>query len=413
MTMDNGNYYFIKTPNNLMSVVSLWSSRGSSLDPEGKEGLSHYFEHLFFNKTRALPNKIAVLKHIDGMGIFFNAFTKKNFVYYYMIQEIKTQEKAYELLLQGLKDFDISENDIVRERDIIINEQNQFIDNPKLYIWNLADRGLWPRSPLADFGLGNKSSVYSIHREDVLRYKEILFSPENVGFLTISSSSISQQMEKTLLKFTSTHTSTNQPSEETMNFKDSNKLLCEYRPTETIFLTMSFPLPKMSRIIKDKIYLDYIRNYLASGWSSKLIERLRLEKNYIYWAFGGVECFNEAGYFRISFSTLKKNIRDTLDIVIEEIQKLQQEHLGDEELLHHKNAMKAHILKNYMELENMLWWYGWNIFTAHRQHTVGDYFEAIDKISSNDIQSISQKYLSIDRMHIAAIGNVLESDFRY
>lgn len=411
--MANGNYFYIKIPNDLISIISLWSCRGSSLDPKGKEGLSHYFEHLFLNKTGTLPNKIAVLRKIDGSGLFFNAYTRKNSVYYYFIQRAQDQENAYKILIQGLQEFSIEEKDVDREREIILNEQNQHTANPAVYVWSLADRGLWPNTPFSGSGLGTKSSLSSITKDDILQYKELLFAKETIGFLTISSLGISPSLEHKLIELTSVETHIPESTVEYNNRENSKKLICEYRPLDSIFLTISFPLPGLKYLIKDKLILDFIRNYLASGWSSKLIERLRLEKNYTYWVYGSIESFNEAGYFRISLSTTKKHIAEILSIVVEEIQKLQQEEMNEKQLIHHKNAMKAHFLKHYIQPENMLWWYGWNIFQAHRILTIGDYLDSIDNITSPEVQTAARQYLPIKNLHIAVLGNISENDINF
>jgi predicted Zn-dependent peptidase len=411
--MKNGTYYYIKTPNDLNSVISMWSCRGSSLDPKGKEGLSHYFEHLFLNRTSTMPNKISVLRKIDGAGLFYNAYTRKNSVYYYFIQRARDQEEAYKIIIQGLEGFSVEENDIDREREIILNEQNQFTANPSVYVWSLADNGLWPNLPLSGSGLGTKVSLSSITKNDILLYKELLFAKENIGFLTISSLAISPGLEDKLIELTSHDKFIPETYPEFQKIEGSKKIICEYRSLDSIFLAISFPLPGIKLLMKDKLILDFIRNYLASGWSSRLIERLRLEKNYTYWVYGGVESFHEAGFFRISLSTTKKYLSEILSIVKEEILKLQQEELNDEVLVHHKNAMKAHLLKHYIQPENMLWWYGWNIFLGHNILTIGDYLDSIDNISSRKVQVSAQEYLPIKNLHIAAIGNVLESDFKY
>lgn len=406
--MAGGNHYYINTPNDLISVISLWLSRGSSLDPKGKEGLSHYLEHLFLNKTSTLPNKIAVLRKIDGSGLFFNAYTQKNTVYYYFIQRAQDQEEAYKILLEGLKDFHIEKKDFEREQDVILNEQNQHVANPAIYVWSLADKGLWPNSPISGSGLGTKTSLQAITIDDVVQFREELFDKKYIGFLTISSIKPSSDLERKLSSLDLGDRMTLGQSVDSFGFGSSKNLLCEYRPSDTIFLAVSFPLPGLQNVIKDKLVIDFIRNYLASGWSSRLIERLRLEKNYTYWVYGGVESFREAGYLRISLSTSKKHIAEVLSIIIQEIQELQQKQLSEEQITHHKNAMKAHLLKHYIQPENMLWWYGWNIFLANRVLTIGDHLDSIDIITSEDVQAAAKTYLPIRNMHVAALGNITE-----
>jgi predicted Zn-dependent peptidase len=393
-----------------MSIASLWIMRGSSQDPKGKEGLSHYFEHLFLNKTKDFSNKIEALRKIDGLGLFYNAYTAKNFIHYYFIQETKNQEDGVKMLIEGLNNFEIDEKVFEREKEIIFNEQAQFTTNPSVYTWNLADKGLWPNSPLSGFGLGSKQTVNSITIDDIFNYKEVLFKKENLGFLTISSKRINTKLEKKLIDLTSPRETENEPDFEYLNSTGVKKIICEYRQSDTIFFVISFPLPSLKSVLKDKVVLEFIRNYLVSGWSSKLIERLRLDKNYTYWVFSGTEYLQEAGSFKISFSTSKKNIKDIVNIIVEEIEKLHNIELDIPQLNHHKNAMKAHIIKNFIKPENMLWWYGWNIFSAHQELTIGEYFDDIDRITAKEVIDVSRKYLVKSNLHIAALGDIIESD---
>lgn len=408
--IDKSNYHHIQFPHSLISIASLWINRGSSEDPKGKEGLSHYFEHLFLNKTKTLSNHVAVLRKIDGMGIFLNAFTKKNSIHYYCLQQPKIQEQAYDMIISGLEDFSIEEKDVAREKEVIINEQNQFTSNPRFYIWNLADQGLWPDSPLSDSGLGTKESISSISRADILQHRDILFIKENIGFLTISPLKISSSLKHTLTEHTSQEKSVCDPTSKHIFTKNSNKLLCKYSSLDTIFLTISFPLPGTKELLKDKITLDFIRNYLVSGWSSKCIERLRLEKNYTYWVNGGIESFYEAGSFKISLSTTKKYVSEIIHIIVEEIQKIQEIEMNEEELLHHKNAMKSHTMIKLVQPENILLWHGWNIFTANYQLSIEKYLSLIDTIHSSEIRSCAQTYLQIHNLHVATLGNIKETD---
>ncbi|MEK7592202.1 MAG: hypothetical protein AAB508_02280 [Patescibacteria group bacterium] len=75
--------------------------------------------------------------------------------------------------------------------------------------------------------------------------------------------------------------------------------------------------------------------------------------------------------------------------------------------------MKAHLLKHYIQPENMLWWYGWNIFLAHRVLTIGEHLDSIDSITSKEIVTCAQKYLSIKNVHVAALGSISESDIQF
>lgn len=398
--------YHVNIPNSLISIVSLWSTLGSSSDPAGKEGLAHLFEHLFLHRTKKLHSRIEVLRKIDGLGLFFNAFTGRNTVQYYFLQRSSEQELAYNLLLEGIEEFMADQASLDREKEIVYQEQLRFNSTPSLYVWKLADSSLWPTSQLKDSGLGTKESVEALSASDVDNLKSKLFSKSNTRFLTVSSKRISDEMENKLNVFTELPKTESGRTNTVGTPESHSRIICEYRSLDTVFVVISFPLPPLENIVQDKLILDFIKSYLASGWSSKLVERLRTESNYTYWVYGRVESFLEAGYFRISFSAKTKHVAESISIVIGEILQLCSEELSKEQLTHHKTAMKAHFLKNYIQPENMLSWYGWNFFLAKRAITIGEYLDSIDSIKPEQVRDSARKYLTIDKLHVALLGDI-------
>jgi len=408
MSLKLNKYHFVKTQNSHISIASLWTSSGSSRDPSGKEGLTHLFEHLFLNHTKSLPNKKEVLRKIDSSGLFFNAYTHKNVIQYYFIQAPEKQELAYQMLISGINDFDVTQEVLDREKQTIQHEQNLFTTNPSFMAWQVADHDLWQKSLLAAPTLGTKESLDTITIKDVLTHKELLFSPEMVSFMTISPSDISNQLTSTLnelslgsaVKFES----------DALFCKQSTQIICKHHSIETVFLVISFPLPKLSNLIHDQLGLNFIQSYLASGWSSRLIEKLRYEHNFTYWVTGSMRFFPEAGFFRITLSTDKKNIQDIIALIQLEIINLQTKELSASQLLDHKNAMKGHLIKRLSESENLLWWHGWNEIVTKQKYTINTYFRKIDNLSSTKILNTAIKYLSLENMHVVAFGNVSENN---
>ncbi len=61
-------------PNRNIAHISINVASGSGFDQKDKEGIAHYFEHMFFKSTKTRTTK-KLLKTLDGFGAKHNAFT--------------------------------------------------------------------------------------------------------------------------------------------------------------------------------------------------------------------------------------------------------------------------------------------------------------------------------------------------
>ena len=409
--MSTDNYYFIEIPSNVFSMASLWVKSGYANDPVDKEGLTHFFEHLFLTRTSTFSNKIEALRAIDGSGLFYNAHTGKDLMYFYFLQQQDHLDQAFRYLIEGVQSFDVNESDITRERDVIIEEQKKHRANPAVYLWSLADRGLWPRSALGRSGLGSESSIASITRADILGFKEIVFNEHNLGFLALSPAQPEANLERLLQNLrVGSGLGPGSPLRQEPEPGDPTKVIAEYRPSETIFVAFSFLLPGIQAISSDKVALNFIRNYLASGWSSRLVERLRLGKNYTYWVYGGFDAYLQGSYLRFSLSADKRYLKEIMMIILEEIEALKADLISEDVFAKQVTATKAHIMKHYIQPEDMLWWYGSNIFSSSKFETLRESLTNLNELTREKVREVARTYLDEDNMCVAGLGDVQETD---
>lgn len=402
--------HFVQTHKDILSAASLWVKRGSAYDPSGKEGLAHFLEHLFMSRTDKAGSRLETFRSIEANGLYYNAFTGKDTTHYFFLQQRDSVDVAYDFLVEALKGDSMSKEDVEREREVIINEYRRHKINPQSYIWTLADMHLWPDSNLGHSSLGSEPSILSITESDVLEFKRQHYSSDNIGFLTISSEDVAGDFKDRLRPNILSNVEDKDVFNGTKSTSPKARVMCEQRPINVVILALSFLLPGVKLLIEDKIVLEFIRYYLASGWSSKLVEKLRLEKNLVYWVFGTVSSYRNSGVMRFTFSVKKSLIKEVLSLVSEELNNLVSREISEEYLNHHKTTMRSHLLMHGSEHVNLLRWYGWNLFIAEREISFEHYLSAIDSITSRDILIVAQKYLTPQNFYISAIGPVDESD---
>ncbi|HWQ09984.1 MAG TPA: pitrilysin family protein, partial [Holophaga sp.] len=139
--------------------VGFWVKRGSCHEGPGEEGLAHFIEHTVFKGTRRYPNPEVMAEASDRLGGNVDAFTGKETACFY--------GKVLRAQLPGLVDllgelvttptFDPEE--LVRERDVILEEIAQSEDQPDDWVSELFYERFWPGAPLAHSILGKREQV--------------------------------------------------------------------------------------------------------------------------------------------------------------------------------------------------------------------------------------------------------------
>ena len=108
----------------------IWVNNGSVNEPKEINGVSHYIEHMMFKGTK---NRSArqIAEEMDELGGQINAYTTKEYTCYHT----RTLDKHFDIALDVLSDMFLNsrfdEEDIKKERNVIIEEINMYDDAPE------------------------------------------------------------------------------------------------------------------------------------------------------------------------------------------------------------------------------------------------------------------------------------------
>lgn len=111
------------------------------IDPIGKAGLAHYFEHLMFETTGKFTDIEATMSSI---GAQFNAFTTKEYTCYYELVPKKDLPLAMEVEADRMGNFNVTQDKIDREKNIVLEERKMRFDNqPHNLLWEEMDSAFY------------------------------------------------------------------------------------------------------------------------------------------------------------------------------------------------------------------------------------------------------------------------------
>src|SRR3989344_8113085 len=152
---------------------------GSNYEDKNISGISHFIEHILFKGTKTKTAK-QISSLIEDVGGRLNAYTSKERTAYHG----KVPKQYLQVLLDVLSDmlqnpvFD--ENELKKEKNVVLSEAKIWKDQPRLNQWNLLEKILWKKHPAKNPIIGTVETIKRITRKDILNYYKKYYIPNNI-----------------------------------------------------------------------------------------------------------------------------------------------------------------------------------------------------------------------------------------
>jgi len=179
-TLDNGMDVVVIEDHRAPVVVHMvWYRAGSSDEPPGTSGVAHYLEHLLFKGTDTLaPGEFS--STVAKNGGSDNAFTSYDYTAYFQRIAADRLGLMMEMESDRMVNLRLSEEDILTERDVIIEERNQRVENNPSALFREQKSALqYLNHPYGDPIIGWQHEMSQLGMEDALGFYETYYAPNN------------------------------------------------------------------------------------------------------------------------------------------------------------------------------------------------------------------------------------------
>src|SRR3954451_2955081 len=147
------------------TAVMVMYAAGSRYEREQESGIAHFCEHMFFKGTERRPTARQIAFEVDSIGGEFNAFTSKEYTGYYIKCAAEHVPVALDVLSDMLLHSRFDGEEIEREKGVIVEEMNMYLDTPTDYLPGVYDRLCYGDTPLGRDIIGRKETVRAATRE--------------------------------------------------------------------------------------------------------------------------------------------------------------------------------------------------------------------------------------------------------
>ena len=138
------------------------------------KGIAHFLEHKLFERENSEDIMVAFTK----LGADSNAFTSFTNTSYLFSTSDNVAE-CLDLLDELVTSFNITEESVEREKDIIQQEREMYQDDPDSCLFFKTLANLYPETPLASDIVGTEDSIEDVTLEDLRDNFDEFYTPVN------------------------------------------------------------------------------------------------------------------------------------------------------------------------------------------------------------------------------------------
>ncbi len=154
-----------------VSAIGFWFTVGSRNEETGKTGISHFIEHLLFKGTSTY-SVTDISRFFDRTGGYLNAFTERDTVCLYCVVPSYYAEQSLRILLDMTNNALLRDEDIEKERQVILSEILSSLDDPEEISADLAMNEWFPDNTLAVPVAGKAQDVSALQHADLRAWYE-------------------------------------------------------------------------------------------------------------------------------------------------------------------------------------------------------------------------------------------------
>jgi len=388
--------------------IGAWVEGGSRRENLLTSGTAHFIEHMLFKGT-ARRSAFDIASAVDSVGGVMNAATGKELTSFYIKIPDYHLEMAVDLLADIFTGSRFAEEEIVRERSVILQEIRMVEDTPDDHIHDFFDGMFWKGHPLGLPILGTKERVESFSRDDLFRFFQSHYGGGNLVLTAAGNLRHSRFTELVRKSFGSlAGTSLCGPVEVPAAVPGRAVLRKEL---EQAHLIIGAPAP--SAVSPERHAAFLLNAVLGGSMSSRLFQEIREKRGLAYDIGSYLVPYRDAGMFGVYVGTDGARVREVLGLIREGLERSCAELLTEKELQSAKELLKGNFLLGMESTDNRMTALAKNEIYFGRQMTPEEIVGRIDAVGREEIRSLAGRMFQPDAMTVAALGPVSEEDLAF
>jgi zinc protease len=386
-----------------MVTFNLLIEAGSRFDPPGEQGLANLTSRLLTYGTKA-RKALEISDTIDFIGAELSTGSGEELATISMTVLKEHMPIGLELFGEILTSSVFPQEEVDRQKQQIIASIKGKQEDPGEIAQKKFMEALYPRSFYGRPVEGTEDSVKAVERASLVKFYERYYRP-NRAILTVVGD-VSQQeivagLEKAL-----------------QGWKEGDSSKEAVAPPATgpaEFIRLNKNITQANIIMGHKgvprddpdYYAIQVMSYIlgGGGFSSRLMESIRNQRGLAYSVYSMFYSEKHVGTFQVTMQTKNENAGEAIRIAKEEISRIREQGVSEEELTAAKNyltgsfPLRLDTNRRIAGFLSQVEYFGLGLDYVER------YSDLIRKVSREDILRVAKRYLQPDRLIVVVVAD--------
>tara|TARA_B100001540_G_scaffold305367_1_gene316192 strand:+ start:19 stop:1272 length:1254 start_codon:yes stop_codon:yes gene_type:complete len=398
-TLDNGLRIVTQNMPGLETVsMGIWNFVGGRDESENINGVAHLLEHMAFKGTLT-KSALQIAETIENVGGDINAYTSKEITAYYVKLIADDLPLGIEILTDILQNSLFSEEELDRERGVILQEIGMYLDTPDDMIFDYWQEKAFPDQPMGRSILGKPDVIKNISRNQVKDFMMSHYNPKKMIVSAAGKIEHEKFVEQVRQKCV------NLPAGNKNTRQTSKYISGEYRQDkdlEQIHLLLGFEGINFHH--EDYYSLLVYSSLLGGGMSSRLFQEIREKRGLVYGISSFSSSYTDTGVFGIYAGTGESQIQELIPVLCNEL-RTSSHNITEKEISRGKAQLKASLMMGRESAFRRCESAARQLLVFNRVIDPKETINSINNVSKKTVENISQKIVS-GPITISSIGPI-------
>jgi predicted Zn-dependent peptidase len=380
-------------------ALGFWIGTGSITETDEQAGLSHLLEHMLFRGTARYGSE-EIDQIFDAMGAELNAGTgKETTSVYARVLDIHL-ERAFDVIAQMVAEPAIT--GLAEEREVVLEEIAMYEDDPQDIIFDLLGEAIFPGHPLGRAILGRSEVVAAATRKQLLAFHHERYFPQNVVIAAAGSVDHDQIVSWATEAMRSAPPPTRALATPADPPQGGPRTLFRSKETEQYHVTLGGV--GIARDDDRRFALRVLDSLAGGTSSSRLFQAVREQRGLAYSVFTFQSLYAHTGQVGLYVGTRAENLGEVAKVIEDELARLRDETVSDEELARAKDNVKGRVVLAMESTTARMERLGASILADLPILEIDDVLERIDAVDAKQLESLANELYDPARLCAAAIG---------
>ena len=399
-----------------ISYVGVAIDAGTRDELPNESGMAHFVEHLLFKGTKR-RRSWHIINWLESVGGQLDAYTTKEETYIYATVPTEYTERALELLADVVLNSTFPENEIEKERDVVLDEIQSYNDSPSELIYDEFEELLFPHDPIGRNILGTEQSLETFDsarmqtfvRRNYTPDRMVVFAMGNIKFdwlvkkiekyfyITNFSPKLGEMVEdqRGMQKFLIPHSSFLTHRQSPQPYTPAHRTT----PRDTYQAHCIIGNRCIPMTSNERLTMLLLNNILGGpNMSSRLNLALRERNGLCYTIESNVTNYTDTGVWNIYFGCDPRNLAKAKRLCMQQLDLLCTKPLNDKQLTIAKRQLRGQVLIGNQNKENLILGLSKAYLHGLELKPDNEHFQFIDSLTPSDLQSLAQRIFNPDQL---------------